>query len=50
MILLDSFCQHDADELCATGKEEIGFDRFGVSGFEIGKPEGILEDIDRSLN
>ena len=50
MILLDCFGKHDADELCASGEEEIGFDRSGISGSEIGKAEGILEDIDRSLN
>ena len=47
---MDGFRKDNADELSAAGKEKIGFDRLGVSGFEICKAERILESINRSFN
>ena len=42
--------EKDADELSDTGKEEIGLNGDGTVGFTGVEDEGILEDVNGSLN
>ena len=47
---MQGISEKDADELSDTGKEEIGLNGDGTVGFTGVEDEGILEDIDGSLN
>ena len=47
---MQGICKEDADELSDTGKEEIGLNGDGTVGFTGVEDEGILEDVNGSLN
>ena len=47
---MQSISEEDADELSDTGKEEIGLNGDGTVGFTGVEDEGILEDVNGSLN
>ena len=48
--LMQGISEKDADELSDTSKEEIGLNGDGTVGFTGVEDEGILEDINGSLN
>ena len=47
---MQGISEKDADELSDTGKEEIGLNGDGTVGFTGVEDEGILEDVNGSLN
>ena len=48
--LMQGISEKDADELSDTGKEEIGLNGDGTVGFTGVEGEGVLEDVNGSLN
>ena len=47
---MNRFGKDNTDQLSAAGEEQIRFDGFGISCFDIAESEGIFQNVDRSFN
>lgn len=50
LLLMNGFCKDNTDELSAAREEQIGFDGFRVSSFDVIQSKGFLKNVDGSLN